>query len=66
MANIIEKKESRSGKTVGIITESSNGFVGTVTYDDKDTDTQEFTTLPDAQGWLELTFMFMLGVHADS
>ena len=70
MSTIIEKKESISGKTIGIIEESDNKFVGTVTYngDDgsKDSDTQVFTTLSDAQGWLELTFMFMLGVYADS
>ncbi len=70
MATSIEKKESRSGKTVGIIKESNNGYVGTVTYNDDqgdtDTDTREFDKLSDAQGWLELTFMFMCGVHADS
>jgi hypothetical protein len=70
MAEIIEKKESNSGKTVGIIEKSDNKFIGTVTYDDnagdKDEDTQEFATLEDAQGWLELTFMFMMGVHADT
>ena len=70
MANTVEKKESRSGKTVGIIEETNDGFVGTVTYDDgdgdQDSDTQKFATLLDAQGWLELTVMFMMGVHADS
>lgn len=70
MATILEKRESSSGKTVGTIKESENGYVGTVTYDDNqgdtDTDTREFDTLPDAQGWLELTFMFMCGVHADA
>ncbi|MBE2220093.1 MAG: hypothetical protein IAF02_01050 [Anaerolineae bacterium] len=69
MTPTIEKKESRSGKTVGHIEKRDSNFIGTVTYngDDgtNDTDTREFTTLSDAQGWLELTFMFMLGVYAD-
>lgn len=67
MTNIVEKKESSSGKTIGIIEETNGVFIGTVTFDgDKDVDTQEFASLPDAQGWLELTVMFMMGVHADS
>ena len=70
MANTVEKKESRSGKTIGIIEETNDGFIGTVTYDagdgDPDRDIQKFATLLDAQGWLELTLMFMMGVHADS
>ena len=70
MTNIVEKRESNSGKTVALLEESEHGFTGTVTYqaDDgsSDTDTQEFPALPDAQGWLELAYIFMLGVHADS
>ena len=70
MSTTIEKRESGSGKTVGIIKEAKNGYVGTVSYDDgqgnTDSDTREFNTLPDAQGWLELTFMFMCGVHGDA
>ena len=70
MATTIEKKESNSGKTVGIIKESNNGYIGTVTFDNNqgvtDADTRKFDNLSDAQGWLELTFMFMCGVHADS
>lgn len=70
MTTIVEKRESNSGKTTAIIEEANGKFIGTVTYDandgNVDTDTQEFTALPDAQGWLELTYIFMLGVHADS
>ncbi len=70
MTTIVEKKESNSGNTTGIINENNGKFIGTVTYDANDgnidTDTREFDTLPDAQGWLELTYIFMLGVHADS
>lgn len=70
MTKIVEKRESNSGKTIAIIEETEQGFTGTVTYHaadgSQDTDTREFTALPDAQGWLELSFIFMLGVHADS
>lgn len=70
MTNIIEKRESSSGKTIATIEKNERGFSGTVTYHasdgSSDTDTQEFATLPDAQGWLELSYIFMLGVHADS
>jgi len=70
MKTIVEKRESNSGKTTATIEEDNGKFIGTVTYDandgNKDTDIQEFITLADAQGWLELTYIFMLGVHADS
>jgi hypothetical protein len=70
MTNIVEKRESNSGNTLAVIEEADGKFIGTVTYTDNDgnidTDTQKFATLPDAQGWLELTYIFMLGVHADS
>ena len=64
------EKRKYSGKTIAVIEETDGKFIGTGTYTDNDgnidTDTQEFATLPDAQGWLELTYIFMLGVHADS
>ena len=70
MTNIVEKRESNSGHTIAVIEETDGKFIGTVTYtandENADTDTREFATLPDAQGWLELTYIFMLGVHADS
>lgn len=70
MANIVEKRESNSGNTIAVIEETDGKFIGTVTYTDNDgnidTDTREFSTILDAQGWLELTYIFMLGVHSDS